>query len=461
MRMHALFPVLAAASLCMGSARELSDPAVFVLRERAGVITLEKQTVKEGETRRWKLGEDGFLDVVTTTGPGGSGSIVQAASKPTVEASCREGVLTVKTVTSDGRAYERPLAPARDWRTLDVRVSARTLHGMYSGFIRGNDEIIPDDIGPVEDIFAGAIPLQEGDCSVYTTTFPARSAHTQGLSGRSPLRLVKGHHLAPARVGDTAAEVVIDLAAGTTVMLRSALPPGVTIEESVMTQQSPQGVRRLATEIGGATGAVTPLGVAVIPELRVGEIVFKDASVLVMETLPPVGDGTVIGIVGIDLLARASSVTFSSPDPASWTMSVGGGAPEAGCTTLPLSLIGDRAYVAAKINDVTTCLIVDTGSPITILDGKAATQAKVATGAGGENVRGLGSGASALSVGTASAMSLGVETLTDVPVRVGNLPIFNTLRAGRPIGVLGNDVLGRFAEVRIDFDRREMSLRRR
>lgn len=446
---------------CLTAGPALADAVVFVLRGVEGKLVLEKVVIAEGQTKIWKHGQDGFIDVVTTTGPGGSGSVVQAATSPTVEATCTDGVLKIATVTGDGKRYERPVASANDLAALDVRISARASDGgAYTGFIRGNDHAQADTIGPLEDIFGGKIPLAAGDCSIYTSTFAARGKNAAGLTGSAPLRMVRGHHLAAARSGEASGDVVIDLAAGTTVLLRSALPPGTKIEESVMTQHSPQGVKRLATEVGGATGSAIPAGVAVVADLVVGDVHFKDATVLVMDELPPVGDGKVIGIVGIDLLARAGSVTFAGHDGSGLAMSLGAAESGSADATLPLSLIGDRAYVSAVFNGADVCMIVDTGSPWTILDAPAAKAAGIVASKEGESVRGLGSKKSPLSIANAASVKLGGIELKDVEVRTGALPIFTTLRAGRPVGILGNDVLTGFARVRLDFEKRELVLGR-
>lgn len=441
------------------TAPALADAVVFVLRRVDGKMVVEKDVVADGTTRTWKLGQDGFVDLITTTGPGGSGSVVQAASSPTVEATCTGHTLKVATIAAGGARYERQVAGADELATLDVRISARGSDGgSYRGFIRGNDRVESDTIGPVEDIFGGKVPLNEGDCSIYTSTFESRTQGRASLTGSAPLRMVKGHHVAPAKCGGASGDVVIDLAAGTTILLRSALPEGTKIEESVMTQYSPQGVKRLAAEVGGATGSAMPVGVAVVPDLVVGDVHFKDASVLVMDELPPVSDGKLIGIVGIDLVARASSVTFEKRTEGGLSLELGAANAAAPHATLPLALIGDRAYAGAVFNGVQVCMVVDTGSPFTILDGPAAKAASIAAAKEGEAVRGVGTKKAPLSIASAASLVLGDIELKDVEVRTGSLPIFATLRAGNPVGILGTDVLSRFSRMRLDFDSRELLL---
>jgi len=121
-------------------------------------------------------------------------------------------------------------------------------------------------------------------------------------------------------------------------------------------------------------------------------------------------------------------------------------------------VIGDRAYAGVVVNGKDVCMVVDTGSPIMILDEAAAKAAGISASGDVEQVCGLGAGKSVLAVGTAKSLALGGLSLKDVPVRMGALPIFATLRAGKPIGILGNDVLSRFTTVRLDFERSELTL---
>lgn len=452
--------ILGAAGAILAARLALADSDVFVLRKSGGALVLEKVTIADGSAKKWKLGEDGFIDVILPPGPGTSGNIVQAATAPTVEAASKGGVLTVVTVGGNGQRYERTAPSAEELAALDIRVSARTGGGESLGaFIRGYQTAERDAVGPVEDMFAGRVPLMPGDCTVCTNTFAARSSRGKAITGSAPVKLVNGHHLVECRIGGATGPMVVDLAAGTTIVARKSLPAGTEIHESVMTQRSPEGVRRLAEEVGGATSAARPLGVATIPELSVGDIVFHDAEVMVMEELPPVDGGGIVGILGVDLLSRASglSLPYGEAQGTAGSLKLGVAGTQ-GATVVPLSLVGTRAYCRGNVGATEVCFILDTGSPITILDEGAAKAAGIEAATDAGSVRGIGTEKASLRAGKAGTFSLGATEFADVPVRVGGLPLFASLRGTGPVGILGNDVLGRFARIEVDFDRSELRL---
>lgn len=446
--------------LMIAATPAMADSDLFILRRAEKGLVVEKVTIADGVTRKWKLGEDGFIDVILPVGPGGSGAIVQSAAAPTVEATSRNGTLSLVTIAGKGQRYERTAPSAEDLAALDIRISARTGTGESVGaFIRAYRTVEIDPIGPVEDIFGGKIPLAQGDCTIHTNTFTARPSAGAPIAGSVPIRSVNGHHLAGTTIGGVKGEMVVDLAAGATVVSRKALPEGTEIHESVMTQQSPEGVKRLATEIGGATNSAKPLGVATLAEFSVGDVVFRNAEVLVMEELPPVGSAGVVGILGVDLLSRARSLSLPyGAAERTAAMKLGEPSKENATATVPLSMIGTRAYCRARVGAAEICFIVDTGSPITILDEPAAKAAGIVVAQDAEQIRGIGAAKTSLRLGTARSFTLGEAELNDVTVRVGSLPVFGTIRGTAPVGILGNDVLAQFSRIEINFDGSELRL---
>lgn len=451
-------PRVAAAMIAAACAAHASaDADVFILAKRDAGIVIEKVHLADGASRQWSTGTDGFIDVVLPPGPGGSAGIVQSALKQTTTASCSGTQLSVVT-TAGNQRFERPI-PA-NLRSLDIHVSARRGdESTFAGFIRSYDRWEPDPVGVIEDPFGNAIPLQASDVVVYTTTFESRDPAAANVIGEVAVRFVGGHHLAHASVANGAAgEMVVDLAAGATVLAKRALPPGVQIQPSETVQYSAEGVKRLAAQVGGATDAVTPLGFVRLERLTLGTIVYTDVEALVFEELPPIADG-VIGILGIDLMARSASVSIPYPKqdkPA--VFRVGPGAPDASAISVPLSVLGSRAYCRASVNEAPVNMIIDTGSPVTILDDRAAAAAGVQAEAPPQQVRGIGSGRTSIRAGTARTLGLAGSILRDQPVQVGAIPLFARFKGSTPVGILGNGTLSHFARVEIDFARSQLRL---
>jgi len=451
--------VVCACALVAAASSALADADVFVLRRDDSGFKLTKVRIADGQQVVWTLGQDGFVDVILPPGPGGSAGIVQAAGKPTTTASCTGSKLRVTTSVM-GKQFDRPAPAADELAKLDIHVSARGADGKtFSGFVRGYSKFEEDRVGVIEDPFGNAIPLQAEDCVIYTSTFPAHSNRVASASGTFPVRFTGGHHLASAQIaGGRTGDMVVDLAAGTTVVSKAALPPGTDIRPSEMVQHSPEGVKRLASEVGGATGAATPLGIATLDSLTIGDVKFEKVDVVVMEELPPVAEG-IAGIVGLDLLGRAKVISIPYPaSGATGELRLSEQAGEKPAATLPLAILDSRAYCKAKVNGTDVCMIVDTGAPITIVEERVSAAAGLSPVVQEKDVRGIGSARSKLAKAEGATISLGEVTLKDQAVMIGTLPLFSRFKGSVPIGILGNETLAEFGRVEMDFERGELRL---
>ena len=459
--MKSLVIATCAGVLVRVAAPALADASLFVLRRDDAGFKLTKVVIAEGQQVVWTLGQDGFVDVILPPGPGGSAGITQAAGKPTTTASCKGGQLSVIT-TAMGKKFERPAPTAQELAALDVHVSARGADGKtFAGFIRGYSTFEEDKVGVVEDPFGNAIPLQKGDCVIYTSTFAKRDASASTTTGKCPVQFTGGHHLASAQIGSgSKGAMVIDLAAGTTVVAKSALPPGTVIRPSEMVEHSPEGIKRLASEVGGATGAAMPLGVATLDTLTFGDVRFENVDVLVMEELPPVANG-IIWIVGLDLLGRGKVISIPYPAPGTTgELRLSASASEKPVATLPLAILDSRAYCRGKVNAADVCFIVASGSPITIVEDRVTRLAGLQPVAEDKDVRGIGTARSKLAKAGGATISLGESTLKDQTVMVGSLPLFARFKGATPVGILGNETLAGFGRVEMDFERGELRLYR-
>jgi len=436
-----------------------ADARLFVLRRDGQALTVQPVDLREGESRTWRFGEEGFIDVILPPGPGGSAGIAQAAMAPVTEARLVDGRLQVVT-TAGGKRFDRPVPDAKDRAATDIHVSVRDNSGAsLAAFIRADAHVEPDLVGVIEDPFGDAIPLQPRDCVVFTSTFASRTAIGPAIEGVAPIEFDGGHHFVPAAIrGGGEGRWVVDLAAGSTIVAREMLPPGTQIAPAVSAQYSAEGVQRLAAEIGGATNAAAPLGYAVLPELRIGDVVFRDVEALVMEQMPPVAKD-VAGILGLDLLSRAAAVTLDFPAPGTTGRLVLGEAPtgETAAST-PVAMLGSRSYCRGKVNGADVCFLIDTGAPRTILDVRAAEQAGVAPTGDERRVRGIGGEGATLRGGVAGSISVGGATLSDAPVEVGALPLFSRFRGPTPVGILGNSTLSNFGAVTLDFENERLLL---
>lgn len=454
------FKGVVGAVLCFFVGGVWADDGVFVLRDRGDKLSLERQALEAGTPLEFKFGVEGFVGLVLPVGPGGSGSIVQAAVGGVTTVQLRDGSIVASTLVG-GRIYEHPARSLSDLATQDIHVSAHAASGAsVSAFIRGYETIEPDAVGVTEDIFGGRIPLGKDDCVVYTNTFEARRAMPT-LSGVIPVVFDGQHHRAVATLtGAGEKSAVIDLAAGVSLIAKRALPPGVVMQPAQQVQYSTDGVRTLSSEVGGATGAAEPLGIAALPSVRIGDIELKNIEVLVLPALPSPKAGPIDLIIGLDVLARASSVTIPYPKSGGAGSIVLGkhDAHEPNEISMPLSFLGSATYVAGSINGQGTLFVVDNGSGLTVLDGKTAKAAGVTSAGGVSPIRGASGAEANVNAATAKCIVLAGQQLDDVPVMIGSLPIFQKTRATHNAAILGNSVLSRFEKIIVDFDAGRMIL---
>lgn len=431
-----------------------ADVVVFALKRGESGLSVERITVGDGETQIIRCGGDQpYVDVICPPAPGGSGSLAQAKMARVVAVRNVGGKLTM--IDSPGpQQRERPvLADRRDY---DIRVCTTSHKGDQQAFvIYGYEKVEPDTVGPVIDMFAGQIPLQPGDYVVCTDTIRAR--HPQKVYGSAETEFdrylwVRGEFLGQA--GD----FVVDLAGGQTIVDRSALPEGVAIRELQAAEYSSKGRRLLRYEPEGATGKVQSIvGETTIPRLKFGAIEFKDAAVAVISGLPQFGGRKAAGILGIDLLRQAEFLALVYPKPGerggTLRMARQSSAP-AGDPKVPFTTVSTHPMIRADIGGKRVALILDSGSPVTILDRQAAKTANIAGEAVIRKLGGLDRGAEAMQIGAAS-IAIGPRQFERAAVLIGDLPVFKPMRThGQSVGLLGNSELAQLGYVELDFDSR-------
>lgn len=442
----------------------LADAGVFLLRHRGSSLVIERQPLESAKPIELRQGVDGFVALILPVGPGGSGSILQAAMAGVTTVELRDDSIIAST-TAGGRRFDHPARSLAELAKQDIHLSAHSADGAtIATFIRGYASVEPDPVNVNEDIFAGRVPLNAGDCVVYTNTFVARS-NAEPLEGELPVVFDGQHHRATATLaGAGQRSTVVDLAAGASVIAKSALPDGVTISSTSQTQYSADGVRTMSSEVGAATGAAEPLGVAVLPSVKIGAVEFINLEVLVLQSLPTSKTGPIEFILGLDVLSRASSVSFpypKTPDTlAPIILGKPGDArtPRPGDFVAPISFLGSATYTAGKVNGVETLFILDNGSGFTILDAKSAKAAHVDADPAEATVLGASGAKSAIHHASAKSITLAGHDLADLPVMVGALPIFQKTRGQQNPAIMGNSVLSRFSRVEIDFDQAQLRL---
>lgn len=444
---------------------ETATCPIFVLRHAPGGIVLETEQIPDGEVRVFPSNAGtGIIDIILPPGPGGSAGLERPADGRLIIARYADGRLTVTTRLPDGKEYARPARELADLRQFDVRVSVSAHDGSRTAFvIRGYNAVAPDDLGPVVDLFGGKVPLSPGDYLVSTDT-ARRSEGLVGLAGEVSLEYLAspradggGYLIAKApRPDGSLADFIVDLAAGQTIVSQAMLPAGAGIEPGAMIEHSAAGTRELKYKIGGATGDVQNiLGFTTLPTLRLGTVDFADARVLVMPSLLKIGDRTIDGILGVDLLRQAARVAILSPRgdrPARLILGADPSDEHPDAIRSPFSTVAGHLFIRCEVAGTLVAFVLDTGSPTCFLDPDAAAAAGVSGDASrGRTVRGLDGGQTTVLPATLDTLTIAGRPVRGLPIEIGRLPVLEQVRSGQYVGLLGNTFFARFSRVEIDF----------
>lgn len=439
---------------------------VFILKRHGGTVLIEPMRIPADQTVSIGCnGETKIIDVILPVGPGGSGSLARLSDAHTVLVTHRDGALSVTMRGADGKTWDRPARAIAELKQQDIRVSVTGHDGVRRAFLISGYETVQDEpVGPVIDMFAGRVPMKEGDYVICTDTYePLRIPR---VYGEAPLTYDR-YVFVPVRLPDgSQGDFVLDIGAGQTVIAREFLPEDIAIEQSGMVQYSAAGREVLKYEPGGATGKTSAVqGMAVLPELRAGSLVFHGASMAVMPDLSKVFKRPVAGILGLDLLRHAEviSLAYSSDGSVRLVMADKSKHTSGDTIETPMATIQSHLAVRADVNGVSTSFILDTGAPNVFLDEPAARAADIKIDeTSGKDVSGLDRGSAKAVPGRIAALTWGGATFNDVPAYVSALPVFATLRVhDQPVGLLGNELFARLNFLELDLAKNKVRFRRR
>lgn len=424
---------------------------VFFLSQSGSDVVVDSIALAEGEMK--VLSQKDVISVILPFGSGGmSGDIVQSAQRTGMIAVLyRSGELRVKLRGADGGERDLPAVKVSDLERLDLRVNITGGAGLRKAFmIRGYRDVAPAP-GPVLDMFGGQVPLAAGDFSI-TTEVRATEAVTQ-MEGSAPLELDDGLLFVWGEIaGGDPGWFIVDFGAGVTAVDRRVLPPDVDVRELQALEHSETGTRDVAAVMHGAGGAVGGfLGQAVLPQLRIGSLEFSDARVSVVNELPAFGR-QIAGILGMDLLGRASTATLRFTPPRALELSATPPPASGAAKVVAFSIAAKHLFVDASVDGVPVRLLFDSGARRTLVAQEIADKAGLTIDrAQAWKVRGLDGNQVELPSAVPNRLAIGSLVLSDHRVYVGELPALRAMGLQNTGGLLGTDVLGQFARVVIDF----------
>jgi hypothetical protein len=406
--------------------------------------------------------------VIYTVGTGTSGNVVQRSTNSYTVTVKREGdAYHLSSSTGAGGSRTLPPLSIADLGTYRVRVDITAADGREKAFvIEAGLHVQKSVSGPVMDMFQGLVPLAPGDLSIMTRTDRmAPGAARPVVVGEAELVYDKGLLFTRASTGlGDPMEFIVDFAAGATVVAKSALPGGVEIQAVEGVEYTEEGPRRIESTMKGAGGDVSGfLGTATLPELTVGTLVFRDAKVSVLSSLPEFGGHKPAGILGMNLLSSANlaCVTYPAPGDTGHLRLANEShldSPEA--IGIPFTRVGNHLFVTGAVDDAPVTFIFDTGARRAHLHPEVAEAAGIALRPDDDpgGTRGLDGKKMETHLAAAEKLSLGEATFARVPFVVADMPVFRTIGLGASAGLLGNTFLDRFGEVEIDFEQQVIRL---
>ena len=450
---------LALAAACLPLAALLVPaPALAVnlhlLLERGDDIALEAVAVPE--TGELVVERPDLVTCVLPFGLGQSGDLVPKARRPArLVARVAGGNLLVEVTGGDGRARSLPPVAVADLAALDLRVNGTGAGGRQRAFLVAGNGPAASAAGPVLDMFGGKIPLAAGDWSLTTET--TRRARAAGLRGAVPCLWrdglvfvdVKGPRGKPGRF-------VVDTAAGTTVVARSFLAPGAAIAPIEGVEHSAAGARVVPGVMEGAGGGVASLlGATSIDGLGLGDLRVDGVTANVLAELPALGGAPVDGILGLDVLSRCGLLRLErgAGDQGTLAFDPAPAAAAAGAISGDFTLVAKHIVLSASLDGTPAALVLDTGARGSLLPSRLAARAKLrpATGSDPREFRGLDGRPLPARPVRVESLRLGAAEAGPATFFAGDVPALAALGLDADSGLLGNDVLGAWRRLELDF----------
>jgi predicted aspartyl protease len=461
--MRSLKKIIPALLLAVALPSTVFSAHIFYLTESFGRVEIEKVEIDDGDVITLD-GED-VITVLIPLGAGRSGDLVKSEMRSgeiTIRSS--GGELHISKKQADGREISFPVVKIADLPAYDMRVNIAGGDGTKKAFrISRYDDAETDD-GPVIDMFAGRIPLEDGD---YSITLEISAAETAvHVSGETTIYYEGGFILAEGSLSDgRKGWFIVDFGASGTVITKEFLPAYIDIEEVRAMEYSDKGSREVKSAMAGAGGEVTGfLGNARLGTLYVGDVKFPDVTVSVIESMPDFGSREIVGILGFDLMKRCDRIAFEYPRGGAGVMMMGDrhtmAKTDAPSAEVPFYLVAKHIFLDGEVNEVPVSFLFDTGARSSIISESKADYARLSDASGGRKgeLRGLDGNPVETRAVVADRLRLGEWLHSDVMFLAADLSVFESIGLRQGGGIIGNDFLDDYSLVELDFRREVISL---
>jgi hypothetical protein len=436
---------------------------IFLLRETFGGVEIERVEIDGGDVMTF--GAEDVITVVIPLGIGQSGDLVKRDMRNgTITIRSTGGELHISKKQDDGREMAFPVIRIEDLPSYDVRVNIAGGDGTKKAFRIDRYEEAETDDGPVIDMFAGMIPLEDGD---YSITLEISAAETSAhVSGETTIFYEKGFLLTEGAMSDgRKGWFIVDLGASGTLVSKEFLPAYVDIGEVRGMEYSDRGHREIKSVMSGAGGDVTGfIGNASPGDLIFGEVRFSDVTVNVIESMPDFGTRRIAGILGLDLMRLCDRIALEYPRSGPGVLMMGErhslAETDAPSAEVPFYLVAKHIFLDGEVNEVPVSFLFDTGARSSILSDSKAREARLneTSAAGKGELRGLDDNRVETRAVIADRLRLGEWLRSDVPFLAADLSVFESIGLRQGGGIIGNDFLDDYRLVELDFSRDVISL---
>lgn len=437
------------------------DAKAFFLIEKGDAVDILSVDIPDGD--EVKIERKDLISIVMSLGIGQSGDFVQKgmrASAYTIRN--KKGRLTVRCDRL-GKSFSLPVMNTRTLQNAIIRVNVKSENEKTFLFQIHGYELIQKIDGPVLDMFAGKLPLHDGDYSITLETRPIPDINY--LTGKANC-VYEGDLLLVNVVNSEkkSGRFAVDLAASTSVIEQDFAPSGTAInkleaiEYLAGTKNSKKGVMK------GATGNVAEdsfLGQAWLLDVSVGGIVFDKLQANVIKEFPPeLKKLGIVGILGGNALSRCSCLRFVKLENGQVEMVFAESAEAEPDHSIEVSRAAGLWFANGSLANTQCNLLLDTGARRSMVWQSFIEENSIKTTRLGneKQLRGLSGQPIRVKEIELSELELGDIALVPWTALSGDIPVFQSLGIQDLGGILGLDFFRRFSIVEFDFSKQSMNL---
>jgi len=443
----------------------VNDCNFFLIRETSEGVVIEKVKLYEDEITVFN--DPSIISYVMVFNPGSkSGELVMAGDKlKSISAGLYGSEIKITISYSDGEKKEMPPINVEKAQSLNSRINISGFKGYKVAYRIENYEDIILDHGPVIDMFAGHIPLNEGDFSLLTETHEAKPKNL--LSGRADLEIVRNWMVVIGRLpGGIEGKFIIDIGASSTIIDSKIIDEQYEVRPFRMVEHSAEGSKESDAIIGGATGTVDNIqGITTLPDFSFGNISCKDQDVTVLKGFPDgISKHGISGIIGRDILERAGALKISGLNngtDASIEFAEPSTVNNNSDHQLNYHRAGGHFFVNGKIQNAPISFLIDTGSGKLIIDKafleenniqyeKDNGKSRVVTGLDGKGIN--------ISTVQIENINVGGIELSEFEFDLADLYIFERMGLENETALLGMEFFNDYGTVVIDFAEEQILL---